>query len=310
MIQTVFPGNFGLEGGHAQCHEHIWLNKGASYNVNKALCEDSPEKSLKELKTYYSAGGRLIVDAQPTGCGRSAKQLEWLSKESGVAIVSVTGFHKKVFFDEPDLWEKSVEQLADLYTDEISIGMYENGIQTNIKAGMLKVAMENDWNKDPIYIKMFKAVAIAASRTRASIMVHTETGNDILSLIKYFDEYGIPAKRLMICHLDRTHYDMAYHIKVLEKGCYLCYDSIHRYKYVSEKEELDLIQKILMNGYDSQVVISLDTTNQRLRAYEAKDMGLDYILNTYKDVMRQHGIPEKSIDKMCKENARKILDIN
>ena len=64
------------------------------------------------------------------------------------------------------------------------------------------------------------------------------------------------------------------------KGCYLCYDSIHRYKYVSEKEELDLIQKILMNGYDSQVVISLDTTNQRLRAYEAKDMGLDYILNT------------------------------
>ena len=60
MIQTVFPGNFGLEGGHAQCHEHIWLNKGASYNVNKALCEDSPEKSLKELKTYYSAGGRLI----------------------------------------------------------------------------------------------------------------------------------------------------------------------------------------------------------------------------------------------------------
>ena len=51
MIQTVFPGNFGLEGGHAQCHEHIWLNKGASYNVNKALCEDSPEKSLKELTT-------------------------------------------------------------------------------------------------------------------------------------------------------------------------------------------------------------------------------------------------------------------
>lgn len=65
MIRTIWKDIWSEEAGHTQCHEHIWLKKGASYKVNHALCMDDRERSLTELKDYYQEGGRLIVDAQP-----------------------------------------------------------------------------------------------------------------------------------------------------------------------------------------------------------------------------------------------------
>lgn len=43
--------------GHVQCHAYIWLEKGASYEVNPELCMDDHAKSLAELNAYRAAGG-------------------------------------------------------------------------------------------------------------------------------------------------------------------------------------------------------------------------------------------------------------
>ena len=91
------------ELGHCQCHEHIWLRKGASFQSNEALCMDDEDRSLAELKEYAAAGGSLIVDAQPTGCGRDGRMLAQLSEKSGVDIVASAGFHKQMFFDQTEL---------------------------------------------------------------------------------------------------------------------------------------------------------------------------------------------------------------
>lgn len=309
MIRTVCQDILPEEAGHAQCHEHIWLNRGASYKVNSALCMDSYEKSLRELKDYYRAGGRLIVDAQPTGCGRNAQMLARLSRESGVRIVATAGFHKKEFFDNLLLFSWPEEDLAKLYTREITTGIVDSGQDSSLcRAGILKAAADGDWQSDPIYRKFFEAVAQAAGRTSAPVMIHTEKGNDIPELIRWFGERGISPERLLICHLDRTHHDAGYHKAVLSAGCRLCYDSVHRLKYVSEAEELALLQAIKKAGFLGQIVLSLDTTAQRLRSYQAEDMGLDYLLDVWIPQLQKQGFTDGEIRQMCVTNAAELLD--
>ena len=103
-------------------------------------------------------------------------------------------------------------------------------------------------------------------------MVHTEKGNDIVSLIRQFEQRKIASSRLLICHLDRTHHDVAYHKEILVSGCYFCYDRVCRLKGVSEQMELDYILK-------------------------------DYILK-----MKAIRFTDGDIHRMCVENPGKILD--
>ena len=82
---------------------------------------------------------------------------------------------------------------------------------------------------------------------------------------------------------------------------------MNRLKYVSENEELELIRAMRDSGFIRQIVLSLDTTNQRLRSYYAKDMGLDYILKTYIPFIKKNGFTEEEINYMCEINARDVL---
>ena len=56
-------------------------------------------------------------------------------------------------------------------------------------------------------------------------------------------------------------------------------------------------------------MLSLDTTNRRLRSYGSPDMGLDYILTDYIDTLRQNGFSEEEIRRMTAENAAEALRI-
>lgn len=155
MIRTIWKDISLEEAGHAQCHEHIWLTKGASCQKNPALCIDDRERSLQELKDYRLAGGRLIVDAQPTGCGRSARMLAELSMESGVYIVACAGFHKKEFFDRTELLSWPEKALSRLYIREIKEGIPDSGGKSSFcRAGILKAAAGGGWQTDPVYLSL------------------------------------------------------------------------------------------------------------------------------------------------------------
>ena len=309
IVRTVLGDLPSDKLGHTQCHEHIFLEKGPSYLSNPALCMDDYGRSLSELREYFEAGGRTIVDAQPVFCGRNAEVLRKLSAESGVGIVAVTGFHKKLFI-EPNapVLTASEDELKDLYVSEIRDGMLTlSGERSSAKAGIVKVAYEKDGLEDRQYGRMFAAAAETSKITGAPVMVHTEKDTDIFVLIRYFEDRRVPADRIIICHLDRTRYDVQYHLELLKTGCFLCYDSINRLKYLSEEEELALIATVRDAGYVKQIVLSLDTTNQRLRAYGAKDMGLDFILKSYIPLLSERGFTDEEIRYMCQTNAHKAL---
>lgn len=300
--------------GVCQCHEHLFLEMDKSYEISRVLYMDDLKKSTDELKSFRMAGGSLIVDAQPVAAGRMAENLIKASADSCVHIVASTGFHKTVFYyDDSYIFHRDEQYITDLYIAEIEKGMIsskKDGFHPLLAcAGMIKTAVDKGGLfADSFYEKLFCAAANAASATGSPVMCHIEQGADAFSIVDFFARKGIGPERLLLCHLDRARYDAAYHKEVLETGAYLEYDTINRTKYLSNEQEIKLICRMIEEGFEDQLLLSLDTTNQRLCAYGG-DMGLDYIITEFAPMLKAAGVGDESILKMQSLNARKALKI-
>jgi len=312
IVRTVLKDIAPAELGWCQCHEHVFLEKGRSFEVHPALCMDDYDKSLAELKLYAAAGGSALVDAQPGGGGRMAERMVAASRESGVHLIASAGFHKTVFYPEGSfLFAWSEDQLARHFIREIRQGMDSSDADGKkrlpARAGILKVAFDRGGlHRDATYEKLFAAAGAAASETGVHVLAHIEEGSDALELIEHFGRYGVGAQCILICHLDRARIDAAYHREVAATGAFLEYDTINRLKYVSHEGEIAMILAMLEAGCEDQLLFSLDTTNQRLKSYGA-DMGLDYILTVYRPMLAAAGVREETLAHIMYDNAARAV---
>lgn len=309
MIRTVLGDIPAGCLGHTQCHEHLFIAKGKPFAVNPALYMDSLPAGEAELRAYAGAGGGALVDAQPVFCGRMPRALRAAAQHTGVPILAVTGAHKLAFYPETaPVFTLSEDALYRLFRDEVQTGMLDAaGVPTGIRAGLVKIALDAPGaGQSPVYGKLYRAAAAAAKETGAALMVHTEAGADVLGAVRWLEGQGVPPRRLILCHLERAWNDLVYHREALESGAYLCYDSVNRPQYLSQARELAFFQQAVGLGRGGQVLLGLDTTRARLRAYGA-DMGLDFILTTFLPALRQAGISQESIGAFTRKNPARAL---
>ena len=149
VLGDIAPGDLGF----CQSHEHIYIR---DCPARAGECIDDVEKSLAELKSYRSAGGCAIVDAQPLGTGRDAGILTRLSQQSGVHIIASTGFHKLSYYPEEHwMFSAAEEDIARLFITELEQGMYLDGdtafprVPGKTRAGQIKTALDLDGLSPP-----------------------------------------------------------------------------------------------------------------------------------------------------------------
>ncbi|WEG13364.1 hypothetical protein PU629_03075 [Pullulanibacillus sp. KACC 23026] len=300
------------EIGFCHSHEHLFLKDGQSALIDPALRIDDFDKTVEELTLFKSVGGTTIVEAQPVGSGRNSKWLYDASKKTGVHIVASTGFHKLIFYSE-DHWIHTVncDKLADLFIDEIQNGMYtdgENGWpseQINVKPGIIKTASDYEGVGGKVY-RLFKAAAIAAVQTGTPIMSHTEMGRSALDQIKLYTDLGLPTDQLILCHLERKMDNVDYLFHVASTGVYIELDTIGRFKYHSDEEEIEVIVKLIEKGYEDQILLGLDTTRKRLKSYGG-ELGLDYLALSFLPKLENYGVSKELIHKMMTINPSKAF---
>lgn len=301
------------ELGFCQCHEHIALSKGKSYDINPVLCIDNMGKSLDEVRHYKSAGGDSFIEAQPCGCNRMTEELKTLSVKSGVHIIASTGFHKLSFYpDKHWIHSASVAELEEIFVQELTNGMYTDADRTypssqcEAKAGIIKTAYDTE-ELSPRYKKLFQAAAGASLRTERVLMIHVEQDTSPGLLLDFLLSLGVKAENLIFCHMDRACKDIKIHEDILKKGAYLEFDTIGRFKYHSDEHEIQLIQSLIGLGFQEQLLYSLDTTRERLKSYNPAGIGLDYILTKFNNSLRASGVSEDIIHKISVENPAHIL---
>lgn len=312
LIMTVSGPITSAELGFCHSHEHLFIADGPSARIHPALRIDSYAATLAELVHYQRTGGRSIVDAQPLGCGRMAEALCGVARESGVQIIAATGFHKLVFYPE-DHWIHSLDEvkLAQLYQSEFESGMYSDGDtalpgkRSAAKPGIIKTASDTAGITKP-YRKLFEAAAMTAKATGAPILSHTEMGKAALQQIRFFQDYGLAADALIICHVDRVLDDLDYPLAVAETGVYLELDTIGRFKYHSDAAEVALILKMVERGHEDRILLGLDVTRERLKSYGGA-IGLDYIRTTFIPLLQKAGLTDEVIAKFMIHNPARAL---
>ena len=77
--------------------------------------------------------------------------------------------------------------------------------------------------------------------------------------------------------------DFGPHDAIAATGVYLDYDTIGRFKYHSDEEEVALLRHMCERGYTQRLLLSLDTTAQRMAAY-----GGDVLVTKIKDLLIFH----------------------
>ncbi len=304
----------GEKLGFCQCHEHLMLAKGEGWQQNHALCMDDVEKSLEEVKRYRQAGGGALIDAQPVGCCRMERELVEVSGGSGIAILASTGFHRRVFYPR-DHWvfRESAGFLQRIFEEELTEGMYADcdrqfsGKQIAVRAGVVKVALEG---ADCLAQGRgrYTAAIMAAIHCERSLLVHTEKESPVLEFLKLAAGMGLEMNRIAICHMDRTQPELTVHLEAAKRGAFLEYDTIGRFQYHDDEREEWLISQIRKAGLEGRLLLSLDTTAARMKAYDPKGIGLDYLLKKFLPYMAgREGIGVEQIKELLTTNSRAYL---
>ena len=103
--------------------------------------------------------------------------------------------------------------------------------------------------------------------------------------------------------MDRSVEDLSYYTKVLDQGITLEFDTIGRFKYHSDEDEVQLIRDLLDHGYEDQLLFALDTTAARLKSYTPDAVGLDYILTVFVPALKEAGVTDVQIRKISHDNC-------
>ncbi len=313
-LQTVLGEIDPLTLGHSQIHEHIFVRPTPMAKQNPALQIDDFDRSLAELKEYRAKGGYFLADAQPVAAGRDAQVLESLSRQSGVTIAAATGYHLLGFYPE-DCWVHALDEegLFSLYRGELADGMlpwcsdssHRPIHSTSIRAGLVKAAIPKEGAVGRYKI-LLRAAARAAAVTGVPLMLHTEKGENALAAIELCISLGVPPHKLVVCHVDRQAADFAPHDAIADTGVYLDYDTIARFRYHSDEEEISLIRYMLTQGRAARILLALDTTAARLSSYGGKT-GIFYILDTFLPMLRGAGVTPEELELITVRNCRQLF---
>ena len=307
-IMTVLGPVSSAKLGHCQLHEHIFVLPTPNSRKYPALEISDEAKSLAELIAYRAAGGGAILDAQPLDAGRDIASLARLSRDSGVHIIAVTGYHLPAFY-EADHWihTEGVDALFERFYGELTQGVRCDGGEV-IYPGAVKSAIGGDGPVGQMAVCL-RAAARAAARADVPLIMHTEKGAGALDAIRICGEEGLRRSRIAVCHVDRQAADWAPHDAIAATGVFMEYDTIARTKYHDDESERALIGHMLDAGYANRLLISLDTTAARLKSYgDPSACGLDFILRSFIPALRTMGLSEADIENLTVKNPVRIFE--
>ncbi len=297
IIRTVL-GDIAPVPQFTHCHDHVWIGREALGKDCPVSSIDCEEASLEELTAFFRCGGRLLVDAQPTGSGGSPSVLARLSRASGVGIVASTGFHKLCFY-------RSDSPIRFLTEEELKASFCRDVLRGH--CGVIKVAADVDWLAGR-YEMLHRAAADAAVLTGAPVLCHIEKGADPSAVLDFYAERGVSENSLLLCHCDRAVPDVSAHLKAAARGAYLEYDTIARPKYHDDDTEIALIAQVVAAGFGDRLLLGLDTTRERLAAYgNPCAPGLCYLRNSFVPRMLRAGLSPDDVARFTELNPAEAL---
>lgn len=286
-----------------------WIRYNWASNLDNLTLFDQ-QTAIDETLRYRRAGGASLVEVSNIGLGRDPMALAGIARATGLNIIMGSGYYVEPF-DPPGMREKTEEEMSEAIVRDISVGVDDTGIRAGIigEIGCSWPLTENER-------KSLRASARAQQLTGAPLMIHP--GRDPSApqeIIEIVAEVGADLHRTIMCHIDRTIFDLATLKKLAETGCYIEYDlfGMESSTYPmapidlpNDAQRIDFVMQLIAEGYLEQVVLSHDIAF-KFRLVKYGGHGYAHILRTLVPVMKRKGIKDEELDTLMVENPKRVL---
>ena len=239
--------------GTSLVHEHFLVDFiGADkYDTTRWNRDEVVKKVLPYLLEAKKYGVKTILDCTPAFLGRDVILQKRLADESGLGILTNTGYYGAVENKYLPSWAftETSGQLAERWINE-----FKNGIEnTAIKPGFIKISVDAKQLSD-LHRKLVTAAALTHLQTGLTICSHTGIAIPAFEEMEILQEMKVHPSAFVWTHA-QVEEDRTLHIKAAKLGAWISFDGIGWSDFEKYADSIDYLKSA---GLLNKVLISHD----------------------------------------------------
>jgi phosphotriesterase-related protein len=290
--------------GKTLIHEHFLVDFIGADKVSydRWNREIVVKKVLPFLEEAKQAGVKSIFDCTPNFLGRDVVLLQMLTQQSGLNIITNTGYYGAVGNKYLPAWAftESPEQLATRWINE-----FEHGIDnTSVKPGFIKISV--DASADGLsetHKKLVQAAALTHLKTGLPICSHTGLSKAAFEEINILKEAGVHPSAFVWVHA-QAEKDRTMHTKAAQLGSWVSLDGIG---WGDFDNYADSILQLKLKGLLNRVLISHDAGWYKPDEPNGEFIGYTNIFTELIPRLKQKGFTEKDINQLLIKNPAEAM---
>ena len=301
FVETVLGPVPASKLGFTLVHEHVMCDFIGADQTNRHRWEVEAvvKRMLPVLRQLKERGVTGFIDCTPAYIGRDPRVLKQLAQETGLHIVTNTGYYGGADdkFVPKHAYGATPDQLADLWVGEWVHGIEDTGVKPGfIKIGIDKIKGSSD-RLSPIDEKLVRASARASRRTNLAVTCHTGGGPAGLTATKIFIEERADPGRFIVAHSDG--HGLPINRAVAALGAWVSFDGIGRQPLESH---LKLVHA-MTEKHASHLLLSQDSGWYWVGQQNGGEVrNFNYLSDVFLPALHSGGISEATIRKLTVEN--------
>lgn len=305
-INTVSGSISSLQLGKTLIHEHFLVDFiGADkISFDRWSRTEVVEKVLPYLLEARQAGVKSVFDCTPDFLGRDVLLLKLLSEQSGIQIITNTGYYGAVGNKYLPSWalSETAEQLAKRWINEFKKGI--NG--TSVKPGFIKIGVDADGPLSELHKKLVRAAAITHLKTGLTICSHTGPAIAALEQLEILQTMSVHPNAFVWVHA-QSEPDKSNHVKAARLGAWVSLDGIG---WGDFDNYADSIARLRNDSLLDCVLISHDAGWYKPSEPAGGEFkGYTNIFNELLPRLRQKGFSESDFDQLLITNPAEAMSI-
>ncbi|GEO03526.1 aryldialkylphosphatase [Adhaeribacter aerolatus] len=304
-IQTINGPISAQQLGKSLVHEHFLVDFiGADkISFDRWNPAEVAELVLPYLSEAKKAGVKSIFDCTPAFLGRDMRLLQLLAKESGLQIITNTGYYgaRENKFLPPWAFTETAAQLAQRWINE-----FEKGLDnTTVRPGFIKIGVDANEALSETHRKLVQAAALTHLATGLTIFSHTGPGHTAFEEIEILQAAGVKPDAFVWVHAQGEK-DKNLHIRAAKQGAWVSLDGIG---WGDFDNYADAIAGLKAAGLLQRVLISHDAGWYKPQESNNNFQGYTNIFKELFPRLKQKGFSEKDFDQLLVKNPATAMAI-
>jgi phosphotriesterase-related protein len=293
------------EMGTTLIHEHFLVDFiGADkINYNRWNRDEVVKKVLPYLLEAKKYGVKTILDCTPAFLGRDVLLQIRLAEESGLQIITNTGYYGAAGNKFLPKWAftETAKQIANRWINE-----FENGIEnTKVKPGFIKISVDTG-HLSELHQKLVKAASLTHLKTGLTICAHTGTAIPAFEEIELLQKMNVHPSAFVWTHA-QVEQDKTLHVKAAKLGAWISLDGIGRGDF---EKYADTINNLRSAGMLNKTLISHDAGWYKPDEKEGGIFtGYTNIFKELIPLLKKRGFTDNQIQQLLIKNPAKAFSI-